>query len=186
MNAADKSWIHQVSWGSLAVAAFGAIVGATSVYLYTIANAEARLNVIEKSLEEALIRNGEVQRGSSDILSKMGFLDAKVRSLEEALKTVDVSKLEAITEVLEDPEEESGVVDILARVIDLENQLNVAGQLRSGEDFAVTNPRMGAQKAVCPPGTFVSAVSAPGGIGGRYGIDGISLIQVTCSPLFKE
>lgn len=57
------------------------------------------------------------------------------------------------------------------------------GRSREGTALDVTNPFMGSLKASCPPGTFVSAVSAPLGVGGRYAGDGISRITVVCSAI---
>jgi hypothetical protein len=57
------------------------------------------------------------------------------------------------------------------------------GKSREGTALDVTNPRQGSLKASCPPGAFVSAVSAPLGVGGSYGVDGISKLTVVCSAI---
>jgi len=63
-----------------------------------------------------------------------------------------------------------------------EVQLAALGSDRTGQVFRVNNPSMaGDNDAKCPPGTFVSALSASRGVGGKYASDGISEISVTCS-----
>lgn len=69
----------------------------------------------------------------------------------------------------------------LQSTVDL--RFKALGKSREGTALDVTNPKMGSLKASCPPGTFVSAVSAPLGVGGGYGVDGISKITVVCSAI---
>ena len=65
----------------------------------------------------------------------------------------------------------------------MDKRFKELGKTRDGTVYDVTNPIMGALKAKCPPDTFVSAVSAPGGVGGKYAVDGISKISIVCSAL---
>jgi len=60
------------------------------------------------------------------------------------------------------------------------------GSDRSGKKLTVNNPSIGgADSATCPKGTFVSAIHASKGVSGKYGVDGISEITFTCSPIRK-
>lgn len=63
--------------------------------------------------------------------------------------------------------------------------LAALGGARDGQTFVVNNPRMGNKGAKCPAGTFISSVVATKGVGGKYGVDGISELTVRCSPLRK-
>ena len=73
--------------------------------------------------------------------------------------------------------------ELLMRLDEIESMISGLGSTRSGTELSVTNPRMGAQRAQCPAGTYVSAISAPKGIGGKYGVGGISGLAVTCSAI---
>ena len=56
---------------------------------------------------------------------------------------------------------------------------------RGSVELTITNQGRG-DKEGCPIGSFVSAISAPGGVGGKYATDGINKISYKCSPLASE
>lgn len=53
---------------------------------------------------------------------------------------------------------------------------------RGAVQLEITN-QGGGDRNGCPVGTFVSAISAPGGVGGKYATDGINKISYQCSPI---
>lgn len=56
---------------------------------------------------------------------------------------------------------------------------------RGAVQLTITN-NGGGDKNGCPAGSFVSAITAPTGVGGKYATDGLNKITYKCSPLQKN
>lgn len=79
---------------------------------------------------------------------------------------------------------EAGLAGLRSEISDAKSTLSGLGQNRGGDAFTIDNPRMGnPDEAKCPQGTFISRIHATRGVGGKYAVDGISEIQITCSPV---
>ena len=80
--------------------------------------------------------------------------------------------------------------EIVARVKKLEEEnqalkdtFDILGTRDRGYvELNITNHGRGDNKG-CPSGSFVSGITAPGGVGGKYATDGINKISFKCSPL---
>ena len=131
---------------------------------------------------------------SSKLLESTGRIDGSIKRINKeleiaksALKLIDMSQLKAIIEIVNESKGETvNVKDFLARIIRLESKINDLGDQRVGPRFIVRNSVEGGSEANCPPGTYISAMRATRGVSGRYAVDGISEIQVTCTPILVE
>lgn len=79
---------------------------------------------------------------------------------------------------------EAEIAGLRAMLSVVNTDIQNLGKTQEGPEIEIVGPRMGGgQKRSCPPGTFVSMIQAPGSIGGRYGVDGISKIVFKCTPV---
>ena len=122
------------------------------------------------------------------IFSQLTRAREQITDLQSKVNTIKPVVDQSIKRIEEAGQEEAGKLaakteSYLQGTVD--KRLKSLGQARDGVTFDVTNPRMKGLKAACPVGTFVSAVSAPTGVGGDYGTDGISKINVVCSALLN-
>lgn len=62
---------------------------------------------------------------------------------------------------------------------------NLATRDRNSIELTITNHGRGNTEG-CPEGSFVSAISAPGGVGGKYATNGINKISYKCSPILSK
>lgn len=120
------------------------------------------------------------------IFSQLTSAQAQIAELETRVTTIKPVVDASIEEIQKAGEAE--VADLAVKTdrylqASVERRFRELGRNRDGTVYDVTNPLMGALKAKCPPGTFVSGVSAPTGVGGKYAGDGISKISVVCSAL---
>lgn len=53
---------------------------------------------------------------------------------------------------------------------------------RNSISLTITN-QSGGDTEGCPEGSYVSAIEAPGGVGGKFATDGINKIKYRCSPI---
>lgn len=136
---------------------------------------------LEKKLGDSFELSGRVRASFEDMNARSAELRAGLSRLETELQVAQRSELGEIARVVTALGASRDVPDLLRRTKELEEQVAVLGDSRGGHDFRVSNPVMGGQVAKCPPGTFVSSISAPKGVGGRYGVDGISELSVECS-----
>ena len=65
--------------------------------------------------------------------------------------------------------------------------LATIGQSKMTKTYTINGPRIGGpDKMTCPQGWVATSIHASGSVGGRYAVDGISQIIVTCSPIFNK
>jgi hypothetical protein len=77
-------------------------------------------------------------------------------------------------------------VELVSRMDTLEKDIAALGQRdRGAQELTITN-QGGGDKNGCPVGWFVSAISAPGGVGGKFATDGINKISYKCSPIVSR
>ncbi len=73
------------------------------------------------------------------------------------------------------------------RVSAIDDSLSRLGTGRNGSSYTINNPLMqGPGEADCPPGAYVSRVVATKGVGGKFGVDGISELQIVCTPVLPD
>lgn len=67
------------------------------------------------------------------------------------------------------------------------DKLHRAGRSEAKHFGEIDNPRMPNKDIfTCPKGSFMTAIHAHKGVGGRYAVDGISGLKIQCTNLFAE
>lgn len=138
---------------------------------------------LEKKLGEAFVLSGRVQASYDALNKRSADLAVDVKRVESELKAAEGSNLGELAKTVAALGNSKDLPALVQRIEKLEQQASTLGKARTGATFTVTNPVMGNGVANCPPGTFVSSITAPKGVGGRYAVDGISALKVECSPL---
>ena len=134
---------------------------------------------------------GEVRANTEQAAVEVAMLgqslgDAKrdLQNLQRALGGIQQQNLGSVVALISDLKDSDTLPALLSRISELESEIRAIGSATERVPFTINGPRIGgADKQECPSGSFVSSIHASGSVGGKYGVDGISQITFSCTPL---
>ncbi len=159
------------------------------------------LNELEDEHVEAFVLIGNIEERAKNHNQRLVALKVVLESLENELESVSkgvnsintpvIEKLVNFIESTTDSEEIVSFAEQTSRLKEDVNQLkdtiDSLGMIPEKQKFVINGPRIGGADAhECPPGYFVTSLHASGSVGGKYGVDGISEIRFSCSPLVSK
>jgi len=196
---AEKSYMESyvrsslVNWFKIIGLANAAVVLSFFVFVFTVLPSQVA-NFIEDDAEiESKILDLSVQYGTrlgelNQLSIQKGELQSNIEDLAASVDTLENGNVARASRLIDALGDSSSIEDIAVRIDEAEESISQLGADRSNVvSLKVNNPNIsGPDRAVCPEGTFISAIRASRGVGGRYATDGISELTLECTPVSAQ